>query len=252
MCLCACVTAAGSVGKRTGTIITRKKNNNNNVWHGPNSFDWQSTNKMCLVSPWKRQGLEVWAFDATHRTRTGSQKRERRSRRRKRVESPSKGDVIKSHRLDGDGRRLEELTRREEKQKINIGNEGHACGSLVSVKRTPPSLFSLLLSLNSWLFCCCCCCFSRSANFFSRENETKKWRVSCLKNKIKQNVKIPLSPSLGLGDVVQVRETFIRRTQEGNKVGCHWEVENYQERNFGAVGTLVRPLTVLNWINILI
>jgi hypothetical protein len=123
---------------------------------------------MCLVSPWKRQGLEVWAFDATHRTRTGSQKRGRR----RRVESPSKEDVIKSHRLDGDGRRLEELTRREEKQKKNIGNEGHACGSLDSVKRTPPS-FSLLLSL-SILDCFVAVVFHVLPNFFSRENETKK------------------------------------------------------------------------------
>jgi hypothetical protein len=163
---------------------------------------------MCLVSPWKRQGLEVWAFNATHRTRTGSQKR-----RRRRVESPSKGDVIKSYRLDGDGRRLEELTRREEKQKINTGNEGHACGSLDSVKRTPPS-FSLLLSLNSWLFCCCC--FSRSAKllFTGKWNKkmTRVWKI-----KLKKMWKC-LFALTGVGRRRTSARNIHRWTQEGNKL----------------------------------
>lgn len=108
----------------------------------------------------------------------------------------------------------------------NIGNGGHACGSLVSAKHTP-----LSVSLSA-LYCFVAVFHILTTSFL------QKMTLVWMKNKIK--IEIHFRPHWG--DVEQVRETFIDGHEE-NELDATERSRMIREENGGSG---------LNSINILI
>lgn len=243
LCACACVTAAGSVGKRTGTIITRKKKQQQQRLTWPEFFrltiNKQNVSRFAVEAPGVGS-LGLWR-NSSH----SYGKSEKRKKKKSRIAFKGGRDQISPSgwRREASGG-IDETwgkTKNKYRQRRTRVWFARLCQTHTSLLLSPSlSQFLIVLLLLFFTFC--------QTSFHGK---MKQKNDACLKNKIKKNVKMPFRPHWGWATSYKCAKHSSMDTR-GKQVGCHWEVENYQERNFGAVGSLVRPLTVLNWINILI
>lgn len=209
LCACACVTAAGSVGKRTGTIITRKKKQQQQRLTWPEFFrltiNKQNVSRFAVEAPGVGS-LGLW------RNSSHSYGKSEKKKKKSRIAFKGGRDQIlpSGWRREASGG-IDETwgkTKNKYRQRRTRVWFARLCQTHTSLLLSPS------LSLNSWLFCCCC--FSRSAKllFTGKWNKkmTRVWKI-----KLKKMWKC-LFALTGVGRRRTSARNIHRWTQEGNKL----------------------------------